>query len=278
MKDAGRRALRTGAVAAAGVALLAGCSSGGGGGGGDGKPSRTATPGASASGTPAASPTPSATPTGPGFTPDPKKAPRDAADAKRLALAMVAGPDDWGPEYAERAPNFSEPGYWPVLDANCEWEAGTTPRTVLYSVTAYSEIPATGGKAPLRVAATVTVHRTESDADWEMAETLEEALRCPDQQLRDGERITELNSLGVPYGTGGNASTIDSVLERGSYVNSAFKGTHFYSWLQTRTGQVTVATVVKGAPGYTESETNTAQIRANVIMQDRVKKQLGVQS
>ncbi|MFF0433019.1 hypothetical protein ACFYU9_12435 [Streptomyces sp. NPDC004327] len=204
--------------------------------------------------------------------------PRTEAAAQRLALAVVAGPDDWGPEYVKRSPYVSEPGSWPVLDTSCEWEAGTLPRSVLYSVTAYSEIPASGGKGPLRVAATVTVHGAESDADWEMAETLEEALRCPDQQLREGERITGLMSLGTPYGTGGNNTTTDSLIERGSYLNDAFKGPQFYSWFQTRTAQVTVAAVVKGAPGYTEAETNAAQVRAAVIMQDRLKKQLGAQS
>lgn len=272
MKDGYARALRAGAVLAAGAALLAGCSSGGGGGGGSaGKPSRT-TSGASASGTPAPAPT------GPDFTPDPKKAPRDTASAQRLALATVAGPEEWGPEYVKRTPYLSDPDYWPVLDADCQWETGALPRSVLASVTAYSEIPATGGKGLLKVASTVTVHRTESDADWEMAGTLEEALRCPDQQLRQGERITRLLSLGVPYGTANNTYSTDTLLERGAYLDDAVRGPQFYTWMQTRVGQVTVAVVVKGAPGYTEADITDAQARANVVMQDRVKKQLGVSS
>ncbi|MBB4983712.1 MULTISPECIES: hypothetical protein [Streptomyces] len=270
MRDAYGRLLRAAAVAAGGL-LLAGCSSGGGGD--EAKPSR-ATPTASASGAPTASPTPA----GPVYVLDPKKAPRTQADAKRLALAVVAGPDDWGPGYVKRSPYLSDPGSWPVLDASCEWEAGTLPRSVLYSVTAYSEIPATGGKGPLRVAATVTVHRTEPDADWEMAETLEEALRCPDQQLRQGERITGLNSLGMPYGVGGNQTTTDSLIERGEYHNDAIKGQQYYTWFQTRVGQVTFASVVKGASGYAEGDTNAVQARVNVFMQDRVKEQLGAQS
>ncbi|MER8042227.1 hypothetical protein [Streptomyces sp. NPDC094032] len=275
MRDTGGRGLRAGAVlAAAGVLLLAGCSSGGGGG--DGKPSRTATPGASASATRTPAPTP--TPTGPDFTPDPAKAPRDTAAAQRLALATVAGPDDWGPEYVKRARFLSDPGAWPVLDGDCTWEERALPRDVLYSVTAYSEIPAAGRKGPLRVAATVTVHRTESDADWEMAGTLEEALRCPEQQLRQGERISGLISLAVPYGVSNNTYAVDTLLERGSYLNDAFKGPQFYTWMQSRVGQATVAVVVKGGPGYTEADVTTAQARASIVMQDRVKKQLGVQS
>ncbi|MEU0405573.1 hypothetical protein ABZ318_36295 [Streptomyces sp. NPDC006197] len=267
MRDTYERTLRTGAVLAVGVALLAGCSSGGGGD--DGKPPR-GTPSSSASGTP--TPTPSR----PGLALDPKKAPRTAADAKRLALAVVAGPDDWGPDYVERSPFLSEPGSWPVLDTDCTWEAGSLPGSVLYSVTSYGEIPAAGGKGALRVAATVTIHRTESDADWEMAETLEEALRCPAQRLREGERISGLTSVSPPYDE--HSTTDDLLLERGSYLNDAFKGPQFYTWMQSRIGQVSFATVIKGAPGYTEAKTTDAQVRANVIMQDRVKKQWGAQS
>ncbi|MFD8209880.1 hypothetical protein ACFV2S_26200 [Streptomyces sp. NPDC059695] len=265
MRDTYGRVLRAGAVAAAGGLLLAGCSSGGGGD--DARPSR-ATPSAPASGTPTTSPTP-------GFTPDPKKAPRDAADAERIALAIVGRPDDWGPDFVGRSPLLSAPGYWPVLDTDCTWEAGTLPRTVLYSVTTYSEIPAADGKGPLRVAATVTVHRTAADAEWEMAATLEEALRCPEQQLRQGERITDLKSLGVPYGADEN---LDTVMEQGSYLADAFKGPQSYSWQQLRIGQVSVAAVVKGAPGRAPAEGTTAQIRVSGLMQARAKTQLGAQS
>ncbi|MFJ9808210.1 hypothetical protein ACIRTB_08260 [Streptomyces sp. NPDC101158] len=273
-----RRLLRACGVMTAGAALLlAGCSGNDGGTGGAEGAGKTDGKGGTSTSAPApASPTP--TPTGIGFTPDPSRAPRTAADAERIALAIVAGPDGWGPDYVKRTPYLSTPGSWPVLDKECTWEGGERPGTVLSSVTAYSEVPAAGGKSVLRVAATVTVHRTEADADWEMAETLEEALRCPGQRLREGERITDLMSLGTPYGIGGNVTTTDSVLERGFYLNDAFKGRQFYTWYQTRIGQVTVATVVKGAPGYTEADINPDQVRANVTMQERVKAQLGATS
>ncbi len=276
MSDVSRRLLRAcGALAAGGALLLAGCSEDGGGkpAGGDGRDRKGGTS-APAPGTQAPSPTPTAV----DLRLDPSRAPKTTADAERLALAVVAGPDSWGPDYVKRAPYLSAPGSWPVLDKDCTWEGGARPRTVLASVTAYSEIPAAGGKGPLRVAATVTVHRTESDADWELAETLEEALRCPDQRLRENERITGLMSLGTPYGVNGNATTADSVLERGDYHNDAFKQPQYYSWYQTRIGQVTLASVVKGAPGYTESVTNSDQVRANVLMQERIRKQWGAQS
>ncbi|MEU4273532.1 hypothetical protein AB0F57_01070 [Streptomyces tanashiensis] len=217
------------------------------------------------------------TPTALDFTPDPKRVPKNAAEGRRLALEVVAGPESWGPDYVKRSPYLSDPDSWPVLDAACEWEAGTLPGSVLASVTAHSEIPAAGGKGPLRVAAVVTVHRTESDADWEMAETLEEALRCPDQQLRQGERVIDLGSIGLPYGVGGNAHATDSLSERGFYLNDAFKGRQAYSWFQVRIGQVTIATVVKGAPGHTE-DVVMVQSQAQVAMEERVKARMGATS
>ncbi|MEU7702654.1 hypothetical protein [Streptomyces sp. NPDC039028] len=260
--------------------MAAGCSSGGKPDGKRGEATTAAAP----TKAPTTAPTPSPTPTALDFTPDPKRAPKTEAEARRLALAVVAGPDAWAPGYVERTPHLSDPDYWPVLGATCSWETGTRPADVLASVTAYSELPAVEGKGVLRVAATVTVHRTASDADWEMASTLEEALRCPDQKLRDGERITGLMSLGNPFGVGGNATADDSLREGGSYLSDAVKGKQFYSWYQSRIGQVTVATVVKGAPGYSElndggtTGTSQAQVRALVTMLDRVKDELEVQS
>lgn len=256
--------------------ILTGCSDDGGGGKRpEGKGSSSTSPGASA---PASTPAPTPTSTRLAFVADPKRAPKNEADAKRLALAVVAGPDSWGSDYTKRTPHLSGDTYWPVLDARCTWEAGTRPQTVLYSVTAYSEVPATAERGLLQVSATVTVHRTESDADWEMAQTLEEALRCPSQQLRDGERITGLMSLGSPFGVGGNYTSVDSLREAGTYLNDAVKGEQTYSWYQSRVGQLTVAAVVKGAPGHIAKELDRAQIQALVTMVGRAEDALEVQS
>lgn len=285
-----RRRLRraAGAWTAGAVLLLAGCSDPGptdGKGGGTSASAPGKAP-AKTSGSPQAgsTPTPTPTPTRLDFTPDPLRAPRTAAEAKNLALAVVAGPDAFGPDYVKRSPYLSRDGYWPVLGADCAWDTGSLPRSVLYSVTAYSEIPAGGGRGALRVAATVTVHRTEADADWEMAGTLEEALNCPSQELREGEHITGLISLGNPFGIGGNYTADDSLGESGEYESTAFKGKQIYGWYQSRIGQVTVAAVVKGAPGYAEQDTATAkgttdaQVRALVTMLERLKSRLEVQS
>ncbi|MFD7322112.1 hypothetical protein ACFV9D_13670 [Streptomyces sp. NPDC059875] len=270
-----RRVLRAcGGLLACGM-VLTGCSDSGD----DGKQPQgkaSSSPAAAPSGSATAQPVP--TPTRLGFTADPKRAPKSEADAKRLALAIVAGPDSWGSDYVKRTPHLSPDGYWPVLGKQCTWETGTRPRSVLYSVTAYSEIPAQTGKGVLRVSAIVTVHRTETDADWEMAETLEEALRCPDQQLRDGERISGLMSLGSPFGVGGNFTAVDSLREAGTYVNDSVKGEQTYSWYASRVGQVTVAAVVKGAPGHVAKEVDNAQVHALVSMVERAEDELEVQS
>ncbi|MFJ5828827.1 hypothetical protein [Streptomyces sp. NPDC093089] len=283
MAYADRRLLHACCAVLAGGLIATGCTGGPGDGkrpDGKGRTSASSAPGTAEASTTAPAPTPTAL----DFTPDPKRAPKTEAEARRLALAVVAGPDAWAPGYVKRTPYLSDPDYWPVLGANCSWESGTRPADVLASVTAYSELPATGGKGVLRVASTVTVHRTESAADWEMASTLEEALNCPDQKLRDGERVTGLMSLGNPFGVGGNATAHDSIREGGFYLNDAVKGKQPYSWYQSRLGQITVATVVKGAPGYQElsdattTGTAQAQVQALVTMLQRAEDQLEVQS
>ncbi|MFF5934135.1 hypothetical protein [Streptomyces sp. NPDC012508] len=272
-----RRVLRVcGGLLACGM-ILTGCSDAGDDGTRSDDKGSTSS-GASGTATAQPTPTPQPTPTKLGFTADPKRAPKNEAEAKRLALAIVAGPESWGADYVKRTPHLSADDYWPVLSAQCTWETGARPRTVLHSVTAYSEVPAQDGKGTLRVSATVTVHRTETDADWEMAETLEEALRCPDQRLRDGERISGLMSLGSPFGVGGNFTAVDSLREAGTYVNDAVRGEQTYSWYQSRVGQVTVAAVVKGAPGHVAKDVDSAQVQALVAMVGRAEDELEVQS
>ncbi|MFJ6404023.1 hypothetical protein ACIQK9_00705 [Streptomyces hydrogenans] len=255
--------------------LLAGCSDDGGG-----EPAGRTSTGASTSAKPSGSPAPEspepgAKPTALDFRPDPARAPKTAADAARMARTILSGgPGAWGPGYTERSPYLSAEGYWPVLSDDCRWETGDLPPDVLHSVTAYMELPAAGGKGAVRVSATVTVHRTEDAADWEMAETLEEALRCPDQTLRDGERVTGLMSLGNPFGVGGNYTASDAVNERGKYLKDGVPGEHHYGWSQSRLGQVTVAVSAKGAPGHDEQELSTAMAQAAVAMLNRAETEL----
>ncbi|GGY25751.1 hypothetical protein [Streptomyces omiyaensis] len=261
------------AVVAGGI-MLAGCS-GGGGGEPSGTPPATTTTPAPGTDPPLVAPVPGATPTALGFVPDPARAPKTPAEAARLATTILSGgPGSWGPGYVARTPYLSAEGYWPVLAEGCDWETTAPPATVLHSVTAYMELPASGGRGTVRVTSTVTVHRTEDAADWEMAETLEEALRCPDQLLRDGERISGLMSLGNAYGVGGNYTADDAVNERGKYLKDGVPGEHYYGWSQSRLGQVTVAVSAKGAPGHTESDLATAMAQASVAMLTRAENAL----
>lgn len=46
----------------------------------------------------------------------------------------------------------------------------------------------------------MTVHRTREDARWEMAESIEETMRCPTQQLRKGELIGSMISTSLMRG------------------------------------------------------------------------------
>ncbi|MFB6895012.1 hypothetical protein [Streptomyces hydrogenans] len=254
--------------------LLVGCSGGGGGepATSTGAPTRASSGAAPAPSTsaPRVAPVPGATPTALDFVPDPARAPKNAAEAARLARTILSGgPDSWGPGYVARTPYLSAEGYWPVLAEGCAWETGAAPSTVLHSVTAYMELPGASGKGTVRVSSTVTVHRTEDAADWEMAETLEEALRCPDQLLRDGERISGLMSLGNAYGVGDNYTADDTVNERGKYLKEGVPGEQYYGWSQSRLGQVTIAVSAKGAPGHDEQELGTAMAQASVAMLTR---------
>ncbi|MGH1551533.1 hypothetical protein ACRAWF_03020 [Streptomyces sp. L7] len=184
-------------------------------------------------------------------------------------------PVNWGPGYVKRTPYESAPGAWPVLDANCVWERKPLPATVLATLTRYSELPAEGGRGPIRVAAVVTVHRTVNDADWEMAETLEEALRCPDQQLRQGERITELTSQASDFGVLGNLAA-DDIAHRGRQVlqRRTRRPVLYYYWIQSRLGTVTVAAVGKGSKGRSEDEVSAAVVQGAGTMISRAESEL----
>ncbi|MFD3485550.1 hypothetical protein [Streptomyces sp. NPDC058665] len=257
--------LRSGTVALAVALLLAGCS-------GDGDTSARTKPSPAKSGAgettdgeaKGAAPSPSAT-TGLDFSPDESRKPRTRAQALRLARAVTAEPSRYGADYVRRSPYESDPGSLAVLDEDCVWQREPLPPSVLTSFTRYSELPAQGGKGPIRIAATVLVHRDEADANWDMARTLEEALRCPEQQLSDDERITGLLSTGLAFGAGQFASE-DSISESGEYHSDELGGPHYYTWGQSRLGQVTVSAVGKGSKGRTSKEIDKAVIEGTAAM------------
>jgi len=262
-----RRPVRLWCGALATGLLLAGCS-GGTTPGAAGSKGATTSSGARSS----ATPTPRATSLD--FAADPARTPKTSSAAERLARAVAAVPVNWGPGYVKRTPYESDPGAWPVLDADCVWQRESLPATVLATVTRYSELPATDGKGPIRVAAVVTVHRTVNEADWEMSETLEEALRCPDQQLRQGERITGLASQGSDFGVLGNLIAEDMLTESGKYYSAELGGPYYYNWTQSRLGTVTVAAVGKGSEGRSTAEVDAAIQQGAGGMISRAKSEL----
>lgn len=272
------------AVSVAGAAvLLGGCGSGGDDKAAAPSPSassRSAAP--TASGSPSAS-SPSASSSTSGdassltpFQADPAQVPRTKRQAEALATAVALKPEAWGADFRAQQQAASTPGTVAVLDEQCRWERRALPRDVLGSLSRYSEIPAAGGKGELKATAAVTVHATVLDADDQLSTTLEEPLRCREQQVRNDERISGLMSVAHVYGQGGNNYADDTVLEIGSYLTGNGKQT--YRWQVARIGTVVVSVSVSGAKGYSDDEITRYASNAVVTMLGRVKSELGVEN
>lgn len=182
-------------------------------------------------------------------------------------------PQDWGAGFQAQPLARSAEGTVAVLDEGCRWQRRALPDDVLASLSLYSELPGTGKRGTVKVTAAVTVHTTVLGADGHLSETLEEALRCPEQQVRADERIAELMSVGTPFGIRGNNYADDSILETGVYLTGGGKAV--YRWMVTRLGQVTVTVSLKGAEGYTVSELDQYMTRGTTTMLDRVRYELG---
>lgn len=273
--------MRAAASAAAAAVLLGGCGAGDDKAAGpspsasarsapptaSGPPSSTApaTAPASSSGGGSASPTP--------FRADPAKVPRTRGQGAALAQAVALGPEAWGAGFRARRPAASTPGTVAVLDAQCRWERRPLPASVLGSLSRYSELPGAGGKGTVKVSAAVTVHATVRDADQQLSTTLEEPLRCREQQVRTDEVISGLMSTGTPYGQDQNTYSDDQVVEVGFSLTGTSQQKYF--WFVTRLGTVTVAVSVKGAEGYTDNELNGYASQATSTMLSRVESELG---
>ncbi|MFW6691011.1 hypothetical protein [Streptomyces sp. MAR4 CNX-425] len=232
----GRRVRRRSVPAVLTAALLAGgaaaCDSGSDPGGKETADPRTSTDAEANGGGGAA---PAKTP-----TPDPERIPRTAAQAERLIGDIIAGPRHFGPEAVRATPYESDPARWTVLGESCAWRTEDLPDDVLATRTRYLEVPAADGKGAIELSATVTVHRTTLDAAWEQARMLEEAVGCPEQTLRPGERLTGLRSIALARGEGANDSSDDSLSESGECVSDSRGGPYPYSWDQATFGPVVV--------------------------------------
>ncbi|MEV8007525.1 hypothetical protein AB0P10_33360 [Streptomyces parvus] len=255
--------------------LLAGCS-----GTADG-PEEAGKRGASAStststdrgGSTGAGPSPEKT-----FEPDPARLPRTRAEARDFIDRVIAGPDSFGPGVVKRSPYESDPATWPVLGEDCVWQQRKPAPSVLATLTRSFEVPAEAGKGPVRLAAVVTVHRTRQDATWEMAESIEESMRCPTQQLREGEQIGSMVAGALLGGEATQNSSEDSLTELGEYRSSELGGPHRYFWQQAQTLQFTVAVTGKGAKGRTEREIDELVVQAQGAMLARLESTVEKQS
>jgi hypothetical protein len=207
------------------------------------------------------------------FTPDASLVPRTPQDGRGLAESVVLTPGDWGRGYVAQEPAESTPGTWAVLDESCRWEREKLPRAVLASTSRYSRLPAGGGKGAVKVTAVATVHASVLGADEQLSATLEEVLRCPEQQPRSDERITGLMSLGTPFGARDQEYADDSLLEAGQYVENG-GAAQPYRWMLARLGTVVVAVSVTGGTGYTEVEINQMGSKALAQMLTRVEQRL----
>ncbi|WP_217169006.1 hypothetical protein [Streptomyces sp. AC512_CC834] len=217
-----------------------------------------------------------AEPDGPflGFVPDPDRRPKNRAQALKVARKVVAKPEDWGAGYVKSSDYKSGPRRTPELSEDCVWEQRRLPDSEFAAVVRRSELPAKGDAGPMRVAAVVTVHRTEESARWEMARTLEEPLRCPGQRLNATERVTGLRSGGD---LSPDPSGATDYLQESGEVHSDLPGSpHPYVWDVCRMGTVTLAVSVKSATGHDKQEALATSSKVIGYMGARVIMEMGV--
>ncbi|WNF31444.1 hypothetical protein RI138_27460 [Streptomyces sp. C11-1] len=210
--------------------------------------------------------------------PDPARLPKTRAAALDLIGRVIADPGSFGPGVVKRNPYESGPATWAVLGTDCVWQQRKPAAHVLATLTRSFEVPAEAGKGPLRLAAVVTVHRTREDAAWEMAESIEESMRCPTQHLRAGERIASLVAGALLGGEANQNNSEDFLNESGEYRSAELGGPHPYAWQQAQVLQFTVAVTGKGAKGRTAREVDTLVTQAQAAMLVRLESAVEKQS
>ncbi|MEU3979209.1 hypothetical protein AB0F77_03720 [Streptomyces sp. NPDC026672] len=246
--------------AAAVALLLTGCTSGGQNDESGGSATPSAGPGASGSSRPGGgdgtSPDASASPsasTGP-YTLTESAAPRTRAEAEAMVRGLTVQPDYFGSGYRKRDPYEAGPTTWAVLGEDCVWRREQLPSTVLASLTRSFVRPAAAGKGPVYVSLTVTVHTSVLQARRDMASSLEEPMRCPEQRLNATDRVRGMFSSSIPYAEERTAVSDDDLTEFGEYVVDAGGPARGFDWSKHRLGPVTVAATVRHAPGESEAE------------------------
>ncbi|WP_019071650.1 hypothetical protein [Streptomyces hokutonensis] len=181
------------------------------------------------------------------------RAPKTRAEAVAFVRELTVRPDYFGTGYRRRDPFESDPAEWAVLGEDCLWRREALPGTVLASLTRAYELPAKDGKGPVYVSLTVTVHQDVVSARRDMAGSLEEALRCPEQQLNATDRVLGLFSRVDAFTDGRSVISDDDLTETGSWAADGAKP-HPFDWYKFRMGPVTVAATARHGSGRTEAE------------------------
>ncbi|MGW7544656.1 hypothetical protein ACWGKQ_26675 [Streptomyces sp. NPDC054770] len=245
--------------AAAVALLLAGCTNGGQDDGGatpkdtagataGGSPSASA--GAGASGGASASPSASSRP----YTLSEAAAPKTRAEAVAFVRGLTVQPDYFGTGYRRRDPYELGPTDWAVLGEDCLWRREALPSTVLASLTRSFVRPGTDGAGAVYVSLTVTVHISTRQARRDMASSLDEPLRCPEERLNATDTVQKMTSRGDPFDEQRNATTDDDLTEFGQYVVDGDAKSRRFDWFKHRLGPVTVAATVRHAAGESDEE------------------------
>ncbi|MFJ3669587.1 hypothetical protein ACIPSE_24340 [Streptomyces sp. NPDC090106] len=183
-----------------------------------------------------------------------------APGTRREAVAFVreldVRPDYFGAGYRKREPFESDPAEWAVLGEDCLWRREPLAGTALASLTRSFELPEQGGKGPVYVSVTVTVHEDVAAARRDMAGALESALRCPEQRLNATDVVSGLFSRVDAYTDARSVVAEDDLAEVGEWrADGAAKG-HPFDWYKYRVGPVTVAGTARHGAGRTEDEDN----------------------
>ncbi|MET9086067.1 hypothetical protein ABZX77_30035 [Streptomyces sp. NPDC004237] len=250
---------------AAGTLLLVGCTSGSGDETGASPRKGSASPGASpGSGASAAA---SSEP----YTLAEDRAPKTRAEAVAFVRGLAVRPDYFGAGYRRREPYESDPAQWAVLGEDCLWRREALPDTALASLTRAFELPEQGGKGPVYVSLTVTVHENTVAARRDMAGALESALRCPEQRLNATDVVSGLYSRVDAAGDERNAISEDDLAETGEWTVRAEdtedtedteggeggeSEAHPFDWYKLRLGPVTVAATARHGAGRSQEEDN----------------------
>ncbi|MEU3099435.1 hypothetical protein ABZ690_33160, partial [Streptomyces sp. NPDC006967] len=191
------------------------------------------------------------------------RAPRTRAEAVAFVRGLEVQPDYFGFGFLRHRPHESDPSRWAVLGEDCLWRRDPLPDHVLASLTRAFVLPAAKGREAVYVSLTITVHRNTVEGRRDMAVSLEEALRCPEQRLNTTQRVRELYSQANTFEDQRNAIAEDDLMESGEWLVDGEKGALPFDWFKLRLGPVTVAATARYGAGRTEEEQSA--VSADVV-------------